>query len=207
MLRNSSRAFRLTETFGSSSSRAACFYVRGPAVLSRCRTITTTNASEIDQRKRLTSELKDAMKSKNTFASTVLRSVLAEVYSADKNPSGPISSSQIISILRKAVTRRTDSAVQFSAASRPELAETEKREADYLAALLPPLMSEADIDTTLQKLADEHNLPSPAWPDPKRSIGLLSKAFFSQVDGSLVDSQTVRKRAQAILESRVKKDQ
>ncbi|KAI5123986.1 hypothetical protein M0805_006397 [Coniferiporia weirii] len=180
-------------------SRPSFSPVRVPSVLYQLRTVAT--APEHDQRKRLTTELKAAMKSRDTFVSTVLRSVLAEVYSADKNPSGPISSSQITSILRKAITRREDSATQFVGALRPELAESEQREAKFLATLLPPPMSEAEMDSILQELAADQSITSVHRSDPKRASGLLLKAFFARVDKSIVDGKTVSQRVRTALEA------
>ena len=94
---------------------------------------------------------------------------------------------------------QTDSAAQFIAASRPELADAEKREAEFLSTLLPPAMPESEIDSILRKIASEQNLTAPG-SDSKRAIGILLKAFFAQVDKSRVDGQVVKQRAQLILE-------
>ncbi|OCB86937.1 hypothetical protein A7U60_g6111 [Sanghuangporus baumii] len=151
----------------------------------------------LDVRTRLTTELKNAMKSRNKFASTVLRSVLAEVYTADKNPSGAVSNSQIVSILRKAISRRAESAEKYAVASRLDLADTESREAKYLETFLPPSLSEADIDALLNKLAVEQNLMT---NDPKRAMGTLLRSFFGQVDKALVDGLFVKQRAEVVLD-------
>ena len=57
------------------------------------------------------------------------------------------------------------------------------------------------IDEILTKLAEEQNFFAPGT-EPKRVVGLLSKAFFAQVDKSLVDSKLVQERARGILEAR-----
>ncbi|KAJ7078904.1 GatB/YqeY domain-containing protein [Mycena belliarum] len=131
------------------------------------------------------------MKSKDAFASTTLRGVLAEVYSADKAANKQVTSSAICSILRKATARRIDSAAQYTAHARPELAEKEISEADLLSRFLPPLLSEADIDQNLQKILAD--LPKP----PK--AGDVFKLFYSTVDKATVDSQKVKQRLDELL--------
>lgn len=156
---------------------------------------------------------------------TFFQSVLSEVYAADKTPSGtPASSSAITSIIRRAITRRVraptlrhlyppliyprtihcdqfDAATQFESAARPDLAHKEREEAVLLESFLPPLLPEADIDCVLQ-----HVLSDPALADarskgpPQRALGLVLKAFYTQVDKSTVDPELVRQRAQALLQ-------
>ncbi|KAI0812388.1 Yqey-like protein-domain-containing protein [Irpex lacteus] len=156
----------------------------------------STPAATEEIRKRLTDELKGAMKSKDIVKSTTIRSVLSEVYAQDKTQAQPLSSSAIVSIIRKA-TADLDAATEFEKAQRPELAEKERKEADLLQVFLPALLQEADIDRTLQAIIDEQK---PTAND-KRALGAIFKAFYSKVDRSLVDSDLVKKRAEALIVS------
>jgi uncharacterized protein YqeY len=148
-----------------------------------------------DIRGRLLSEVKTAMKNKDTFTSTTLRSVLSDVYAADKTSPPKISSSAITTIIRKAALRRTDSAAQFINASRPDLAEKEKREADILSTFLPPLLSESEIDRVLRDVLAEHKPEG----DPRKALGKVLKAFYSKVDKSTVDAGLVKHRAESLI--------
>ncbi|KAI0746193.1 GatB/YqeY domain-containing protein [Earliella scabrosa] len=145
--------------------------------------------SQDDLRARLMTELKEAMKS-----------VLSEVYAADKAASGTAPPSAVAGILRKAATRRTDAAAEFTKASRPDLAEKEQQEAAILHAFLPPLLPASDIDRVLTDV-----LASPEVADavtkgpPQKALGQVFKAFYTQVDKSTVDPDLVRQRAQALL--------
>jgi len=148
-----------------------------------------------DIRGRLVSEVKTAMKNKDSFTSTTLRSVLSEVYAADKTSPPKISSSAITSIIRKAVLRRTDSATQFINASRPDLAAKEKLEADILVTLLPPLLAESEINRVLQDVLAGYKLEG----EPRKALGKLLKAFYIKVDKSTVDPNLVKNRAETML--------
>jgi len=140
-------------------------------------------------------EVKAAMKNKDSCTSTTLHSVLSEIYAADKLSNEKVTPSTVISILRKAALRRNDAAAQFTKASRPELADKERREADVLTSFLPPLLSEAEIDLTLREVIDA----LPMETNALKLQGKMLKAFYSKVEKSLVDPNVVKKRAEAML--------
>ncbi|KAF8160974.1 hypothetical protein B0H34DRAFT_795818 [Crassisporium funariophilum] len=163
------------------------------------------------------SEIKAAMKRRDSVTSTTLRSVLSEINAADKVTDGGLAPSAVVSytfvylsvedlfndmhykteIVRKAAQRRTEAAAKFSEANRPDLAEKERLEVELLSRLLPPLLSSAEIDSYLQEII----VALPAGSDPRKSLGLVFKDFYSQVEKSSVNPTLVKQRAQALLES------
>jgi uncharacterized protein YqeY len=159
------------------------------------RAFSVTSGIAIDIRQQLMSGVKTAMKTKDSITSTTIRSILSEVYAADKSAGSPVPSSAIIAILRRATLRRHDSAIQFVNASRPDLAQKEHREADILAAFLPPLMSEAEIDRVLNEVITETALDG----DSRKILGQVYKSFYSKVDKSTVDTNIVKCKAEALL--------
>lgn len=159
------------------------------------RALSATSGIATDVRQQLLSGVKTAMKTKDSVTSTTIRSILSEVYAADKSAGSPVSSSAITAILRKAALRRRDSAIQFISASRPDLAQKEYREADILAAFLPPLMSDVDIDRILNEVIAETTLDG----DSRKILGQVYKTFYSKVDKSNVDTNTVKRKAEALL--------
>ena len=66
---------------------------------------------------------------------------------------------------------------------------------DVLQAFVPPLLSEAEIDRKLQEVLAELK---PARGD-KKALGQVFKVFYTQVDRSAVDTDLVKKRAEALL--------
>jgi len=124
--------------------------------------------------------------------------VLAEVYAADKTQPGKIPDSGIVPLLRKASQRRVDNANQFKRGGRDDLAAKEKEEHELLTSYLPPLLPEAEIDKVLKPIID--GLKATAKPgESKKLMGLVFKSFYSQVDRSNVDSDLVKRRAEALL--------
>ncbi|EIW82887.1 GatB YqeY domain-containing protein [Coniophora puteana RWD-64-598 SS2] len=148
-----------------------------------------------DMRERLQSAVKTAMKSKDTATSTTLRSILSEVYARDKGTDGKAAPSVILEIMRKATTRRTDAAIEFEKASRPDLAEKERKEAALISDFLPPLLTEAQVDEVLNNIFKEHPLGS---GDPRKHLGQVYKIFYSQIERFQVDPNLVKERAQAL---------
>ncbi|KDR75390.1 hypothetical protein GALMADRAFT_249436 [Galerina marginata CBS 339.88] len=149
-----------------------------------------------DIRSRLQYEIKNAMKNRDTSTSMTLRSVMAEINSAEKaSKDGGISSLAIASIIRKAVHRRNEAAFKFHEASRLDLKEKEQEEAALLSKFLPPLLSVEDIDTHLRAVLG--NLP--AGSDLRKSFGLIFKDFYTRVDKSTVDPNLVKQRAQELM--------
>jgi len=170
-------------------------------VVSNSRFMGTTSEGE-GIRTQLMSELKAAMKAKDSVKSTLLRSVLSEVYATDKAPKhkGPASSAVIVGLMRQGLKRRLDTASQYEKASRPDLAAKEKQEAELLQALLPPLLSEADIDKAIRDTLEEYpELVSE--PNAKKAKGILLARLYTKVDSSNVDGAFASSRAEALLTS------
>ncbi|KAG5636361.1 hypothetical protein H0H81_008309 [Sphagnurus paluster] len=162
----------------------------------RPRLYSTSPPETTDIRARLMNEVKLAMKSKDATTSTTIRSVLSEVYAADKaSEVEKVPSTVIVNILRKAVVRRNEAAIKFTQAARPELAKKELRETEILSKFLPPLLSETEIDQALAQIL----ATLPATADRKKSLGVIFKEFYSQVDKSTVDPNLVKRRADVLL--------
>ncbi|KAJ3538144.1 hypothetical protein NM688_g6561 [Phlebia brevispora] len=155
----------------------------------------TTNDTFSDLRKVLTDSMKHAMKAKDKTKSTAIRSVLSEIYNADKTQPSPVPSSGIVSIIRKAVSRRTEAASEYEKAARPDLAEQERSEADILETFLPPLLSATEVERVLREVIAEVN----ATPGDKRALGQVFKAFYTKVDRSSVDPDLVKNSANKLL--------
>ncbi|KIM45149.1 hypothetical protein M413DRAFT_441827 [Hebeloma cylindrosporum] len=150
-----------------------------------------------DLRVRLQSEVKEAMKNRETKVSTTLRSVLSEINAAEKVAKVGLSSSAAASIVRKAVQLRTEASAKFTEAGRQDLADLEQEEAVLLSKFLPPQLSAIEIDTQLMAIMDA--LPKDL--DRKKLIGVVFKEFYSKVDKSSVDTNLVKERAQDLIKS------
>ena len=99
-------------------------------------------------------DTKAALLGGDRFRADVLRGlkavILNEEVAKGKRDEG-LDDATIEQLIAREVKKRLDSVQQYTAAARPELAETEQAEARILEAYLPEQLSEADV----QKLIDE----------------------------------------------------
>ncbi|MCO5599786.1 hypothetical protein L7F22_053893 [Adiantum nelumboides] len=155
--------------------------------------------------KRIKDDLKNAMRSKDSFASTVFRSLLSEQQYAQKsqqisnNSSKNSTTSTMISIIQKALAKRQESAKQFRAAnpSREDLAEKEDKEADLIRKFLPEQISKEELDSVVKAAIEE---AKKAGIDGKKLMGEVMKRVSGQIDkarapGGLI-SEAVKKLLQ-----------
>ncbi|PWN42068.1 hypothetical protein IE81DRAFT_280669, partial [Ceraceosorus guamensis] len=86
---------------------------------------------------RLRSALKDAMRAKDQGKAGVWKEVLSKYETSQKSPNNPPTT--LLSILRKAQASRVEAAKDFRslASPREDLAESESKEAEWIASLLP----------------------------------------------------------------------
>jgi uncharacterized protein YqeY len=137
-------------------------------------------------------ELKKAMMEKNMERLSVLRMLSAaftnEMVSEARIASGkasdqPLTDEEVLRVLKKEAKKRKDSIEQFTAAARPELAESEQAEMKIIEEFLPEQMSREEIVKRIsEKLALE-----PIDPTKKgQFMGMMMKELGSNVDGTLV---------------------
>lgn len=92
---------------------------------------------------------------------------------------------------------QTEASAKFTEAGRPDLAKLEQEEVVLLSKFLPPQLSTIEIDAQLMAIIDA--LPKDL--DPKKSIGVIFKEFYSKVDKSSVDTNLVKERVQNLIKS------
>lgn len=167
---------------------------------------------------RIKTELKDAMRSKDSFKSTVLRvsqckisshpytalnkatfgtllkGLLSDHQYAEK--AGNSSASNLASILQKAVGKRQESSRQFRAAkpAREDLAEKEDREASLIQEFLPKQIPIEELESIVNQVIQE---VQKSGTSGKKIIGEVMKGVAAKVDksrapGSVI-SEVVRK--------------
>jgi len=163
-------------------------------LLRQIRSYTASVGDSSGLRTSLMMDIKTALKTKDTLTATTLRSVLAEVQAADKiHKDGKIGASAIRAFIAKGIIRRHEAASQYDKARRSDLAAKERQEAAILQRLLPPAMSESQIDEILKGI-----LASLPATNQRSSMGQIFKAFYAQVDKSLVGPDLLKRRIQTL---------
>jgi uncharacterized protein YqeY len=133
---------------------------------------------------RLQADVKEAMRAHDEVARDALRMVVAAVKAREIDSDRALTDEDVLDAVRYAVKTRTDSAEQFEAAGRAELAAKERREIEVLSRYLPRQLSEEQTRELVQRLIAETGAAS------KRDLGQVMKAVMAdhkgQVDGKLV---------------------
>jgi uncharacterized protein YqeY len=120
-----------------------------------------------------------------------LRSVLADLQTAETLGSRhELKEEEIISVLRKAVKQRKDSAEIYSKAGEKTRADKELIEASEISEFLPKLLDEEATREVVAELIKEKNLEGP------RAIGALMGALKSRAD---IDRGLVARIAKELL--------
>ncbi|CAO1623825.1 unnamed protein product [Jaminaea pallidilutea] len=132
-------------------------------------------------------ELKAAMKAKQADVTTTLRSILSEHQYSLKSGSA----TTLVSLLNKAISRRQESASQYTDANRRDLADKEHSEADTLRKFLPAQMGEAEVkklvEDVVAKFTEQGNETKQGAKEDasmaKKMMGAVMKEVKSQVEG------------------------
>lgn len=138
--------------------------------------------------KRIQTDLVSAMKAKDSVRLASLRAIKTAITVAKTAPgaSSELTDSDIQKIIQKLVKQRKDSAEQFTAAGRQELADNELAEMNIMEEYLPKQLSEDEIRDIILSRIVQSNVPC--------NMGVVMKYFkenySGQYDGKIVSSIT-----------------
>lgn len=142
----------------------------------------------------LQEDLKSAMKAKDASRLVVIRALKSALTNATIEKGGlgsELDEAEAIAVVRKQVKQRQDSATQFKAAGRDELAATEEAEIQILEAYLPAPLSAAEIAALVDAAVAETGATGKA--DMGKVMKLLQERAAGRADGRSL-SQEVAKR-------------
>ena len=142
--------------------------------------------------KQIQADLVSAMKAKEAVRLASLRAIKAAILLAKtaEGASGEVTDQDIIKLIQKLVKQRKESAEQYNAAGRPELADNELAEAAAMEVYLPKQLSEAEPEAELAKIIAEVGASKPS--DMGKVMGVATKRLAGLADGRAI-SATVKK--------------
>ena len=129
---------------------------------------------------RVDSDLKEAMRAKDTSKLGVLRmlkSALKYAAIAKSGAEAELSDAEAVQVVRKQVKQRQDSIESFEKGGRAELAAKEKNELSILNAYLPQAMSSDELAKVVRETIAETGATS------KAQMGGVMKALQGKVAG------------------------
>lgn len=137
-------------------------------------------------------DIKAAMKAKDSVAMNAVRAVKGEIllFKTAEGGSGEVTDEDVLKMIRKLVKQRRESAEQYVAAGRKELADNELAEAAVIEKYLPKQLSEAEVEAKVKEIIAE--LGATSLKEMGKVMGAANAALAGQADGKTI-SGIVRK--------------
>ena len=126
---------------------------------------------------RINIDLKEAMKSKDSFRLSVIRMVKGAMQLAKPNPREELTDDDVITVISKQIKMRNDSIKEFEAAGRSDLVEQNKKEIEILNTYMPKQLSEEELTEIIDKVFEE------VKPTSQKDMGLIMKNISPLVKG------------------------
>jgi uncharacterized protein YqeY len=144
---------------------------------------------------KIDADLKAAMIARDAEKLSVLRMLKSAVkYAAiEKGGADSVPSDlDVLAVVRKEVKKHEDSVAQFTEANRPELAEKEKKELDFLKTMLPAQLTPEKMEELVKEAIAEVGATS------KAQMGSVMKAAQAKAAGQ-ADGKTLSQLVQKML--------
>ncbi|WP_298171261.1 GatB/YqeY domain-containing protein [Acidithiobacillus sp.] len=143
-------------------------------------------------RERLQEDMKSAMRAREAERLVTIRMLLAAIKQREIDERRELDDTEALSIVDKLIKQRKDSASQFIAGNRPDLAQKEESEIVFLAVYLPEALSSAGIDVLIAE-----TITAVAASGP-RDMGKVLTALRPQMQGR-ADMAVVAEKVKARL--------
>lgn len=137
---------------------------------------------------RITDDMKSAMKQKDAARLSTLRMVKSTLMNRQIETGGELSDEETIKALNTLLKQRRESADQYEAAGRTELAEKETAEIAVIEEYLPAAASDEEIDAAVSKAIEETGASS------MRDMGSVMKTSLEILSGKTVDGKAVSEK-------------
>ncbi len=129
-------------------------------------------------KERIDAELKDAMRKRNELLTSVLRMLKSAIQYKEVEPAAKaLDDAGVLSVIASLIKQRRDSAGQFRAGGRPELAEKEEKEIALLQGYLPKQLSPQQLSAEVQSAIAAAGAKGP------RDMGAVMKLLMGKIQG------------------------
>ncbi len=131
-------------------------------------------------------DIMTAMKEKDNVRLNVVRSIKSAILLAKTSEGGnkELSDSDIVKLIQKLSKQRKESAEQYTAAGRQELADNELSEAAILDTYLPKQLSEAEVEAKIREIITRVGASKPS--DMGKVMGVATKELAGLAEGRVI---------------------
>ena len=133
-------------------------------------------------------DIKAAMKAKDTVALAATRAIKGEIllFKTAEGGSRDVTDADVLKMIQKLIKQRKESAEQFTAAGRQELADNELAEAAAMEKYLPRQLSVDEVKAKVREIIAQVGATS--IRDMGKVMGAANKALAGQSDGRTVST-------------------
>ena len=142
-------------------------------------------------KKRITDDMKSAMKAKDKQALKAVRMILEAIKQKEIDERIELNDAQVMTVIQKMVKQRKDSISQFSDAGRSDLVEIEEAELEIINNYMPEQLSDEEVALVVDKVINDSGANS--MKDMGKLMGMLKVQLQGKADMSLV-SQLIKSR-------------
>ena len=128
-------------------------------------------------KKRITDDMKLAMKAKDKQALKALRMILGAIKQKEVDDRIELDDAQVLAVIQKMVKQRKDSISQFSDAGRTDLVEVEEAELVVINSYMPEQLSDEEVRAVVDKAITD------SGADSMKDMGKLMSMLKGQLDG------------------------
>ena len=136
---------------------------------------------------RITEDMKNAMRSKDSARLSALRLLLAAMKQREVDERITLSDADVVAVIEKMLKQRRDSISQYEAAARQDLADAEKFEVEVLQTYMPQALSEAEVDGAIESAVAQAGAQGPQ--DMGKVMALLKSALAGRADMGKVSAR------------------
>jgi uncharacterized protein YqeY len=131
-------------------------------------------------KERISADMKQAMRDKDTVRKEVLRMLRAAIQRREVDERIELDEAQILAVIEKQVKQGRDSIEQFDKGGRKDLADKERAEVVILTEYLPEQMSDKDIEAQIKAAIDQTGAAS--MKEMGKVMGILKPALQGRAD-------------------------
>jgi len=135
-------------------------------------------------RETINTEVKNAMKAKETKKRDALRLLMSAFKQIEVDERKELSDDDVIKIIQTQVKRRNDAATQYRDAGREDLLQIELDEIAFYEVYLPAQLSDDELASELKEIISKVGASTPK--DMGKVMGMASKALAGKADGKRI---------------------
>ncbi len=142
---------------------------------------------------RVMTEMKSAMRAKDTVKLEALRAIKSELLMAQTKSASKegLTEEEELKLLQKLVKQRRDSAVIYKEQGREDLAQPEIDQAAVISLFLPEQLSEAEVEAKVEEIIER--VGAEGMKDMGKVMAIASTELTGKADGKTISVVVKRK--------------